>query len=166
MWTRVRHSALALSGVLLLLGGLVLVVSSFFWRPLWASTFCADTCQPVPVVTTITSWEFSLRGFGHWYITPIPDTFVLIALFFPLFAGAILLLGGAAFLAHPGRALMRWLAGVWVAEIVLLIALLLLLFFIIARPDSGYWGMGVSALLSGIGLLLLRAGRPELRGAH
>ncbi len=166
METRVRHFSLALSGQALLLGGLVLVVASFFLLPLWVSTFCFDTCQPAPPIRTVTAWEFSLNGLAHWYVTPIPNTLALIVVYFPLCAGAVLLLGGAIFLAHPGRMLMRWLTGVWVAEIFLLIALVSLIFFLIAQPDMGYWGMGVSALLSGIGLLLIRVGRPELRRAQ
>lgn len=159
MGIRVRRIALTVSSQALLLGGLALAAFSFFALPLWISTFCVDACQPPYPVTTITAWEFSLRGFIHWHISPVPDTLVLIALYFPLFAGAAMLVEGVVYLAHPTRALMRWLAGVWVTEIVLLLALLLLIFFFIAHPDTGYWGLGASALLSGAGLLLMRGGR-------
>ena len=158
MGIQVRHIALTLSSQALLLGGLVLAAFSFFALPLWISTFCVDACQPPYPVTTITAWEFSLR-FADWNYAPVASTLALMVLFFPLCAGTALLVEGVVCLAHPTRALMRWLAGTWIAGIVLLIALLLLFFFFIAHPDSGYWGLGASALLSGIGLLLMRAGR-------
>lgn len=155
MWTRLRQSALTLSGQVFLLGALVIVVFAFFWQPLWVSTFCFDTCQPAPPVRTVTAWEFSLKGLAHWYVAPIPDTLVLIVVYFPLVASAVLLISSVVYLAHPSRTLMRWLTGVWGAGIVLLISQLLLIFFIIAQPDIGYWGIGLSYVLSGIGILLL-----------
>jgi hypothetical protein len=165
MGTRLRQYALALSGQVLLLGGLAIVVGSFFWLPLWVSTFCFDTCEPGSSARTVTAWEFALRGFDHWYVTPIPDTLVLIVVYFPLLAGVVMVLCGAIMIAHPSGPLLRWLARIWVAGIALLAALLLLIFFIISQPDMGYWGMALSYVLSGIGILLIRAGHPELRRA-
>jgi hypothetical protein len=163
MGTRVRQLALALSGQALLLGGLIIAVGAFFWLPLWVSTFCFDSCGPGPIARTVTAWEFSLRGFDHWYVSPIPDTLVLIVVFFPLLSGAAMLLCGAIVVAHPTSRLLRWLERIWGAGIALLVALLLLIFFIIAQPDLGYWGIGLSYLLAGAGILLIRAAHPELR---
>ena len=51
------------------------------------------------------------------------------------------------------------------SDFMLPIALVLLIFFIIAQPDMGYWGMALSYVLSGVGILLIRAARPEPRRA-
>ncbi len=165
-WQRLMGQVAVVLPLAALLSGLVLAIHSFFWLPLWISTFCVDTCQPPHPVTTITAWEFSLRGFLNWPISPGGDTLVLIVLYFPLLAGSAILLEGLVYLAHPTRTLLRWLAGTWIAGVVVLLALLLLIFILIALPDTGYWGMGASYALWGIGLLLLHAGRPELRRAQ
>ena len=77
-----------------------------------------------------------------------------------------MLLCGVIMIAHPTSTRLRWLERMWGAGIVLLVALLLLIFFIIAQPDLGYWGMGLSYVLSGIGILLIRAARLEPRRAQ
>jgi hypothetical protein len=165
MRTRFRQYALALSGQSLLLGGLAIAIGAFFWLPLLSSTFCIDSCEPRSPAITTTAWEFSQNVLAHWYVTPIPDTLVLILVYFPFFAGAVLFMGSAIFLTHSQRILLRWLSGMWIAGIVLLIALLLLIFFIVSQPDTGYWGIALSYVLSGIGILLIRAAHPELRQA-
>jgi hypothetical protein len=102
---------------------------------------------------------------AHWSVTPVPDTLVLAAIYYPLCSAVALLIFSVISIISTNGALLRWILGIWISVIGVLAILLLLIYFVWAHPGIGYWGMSLSCFLSGTGILLLRSARPALRRA-
>jgi len=154
------------SGFALIVLGFLGYLVSYFWLPVLSAMLCFDSCAPGGPTTWALSNAMWADFSNHSGVTTsvlLAEAFFLLLANLPLVA-AVGLVGCSLWLVVSSpRALVRWLSGIWfVGFIPLLIAAPFLLLFPV-RPGVGYGGMFVSYVLSGIGILLIRAARPELR---
>jgi hypothetical protein len=152
----------AWSSFLLIIGGFVLFIISYFLLPLYETISCFDACTP-PVHRT--AWVSSLRFLLDFSFAPVAASFALTLHYLPLLAVLLMLGFSAGFLLHPQRRYTTWYHLSWIVGIsALLIALPFLFFFI--HPDIGYVGMLLSYGLFYGGHRLFLSAHPELQNAQ
>jgi hypothetical protein len=157
MGARARSTVSTLTGLALIVVGLLVFAGAYFLLPLFLTTVnCFDVCGP-PLTRTM--WEDSQHLLANLAFFPVANVLILVLHHLPPL-GAVAGVGCTiAYRVSALRAFAIWSRRAWFAGAAALL-LILLLSLLGSQPELGYLGMLVGYGVCWVGSRLLLSAQP------